>query len=139
MIHVAGMEIADVIRRISIRRIPDFPLDVRDVARADTEQLNSRGTEKRHRKVTAQIHALLVVANHHRQRAHQVLALVAVLPEFGPAIGFDQESRYHDMTVDEHTFAVVQAAIMVTASAIFLMNILIDLLYVALDPRIRHQ
>ena len=35
--------------------------------------------------------------------------LVHVLPEFGPAIGFDQESRYHDMTVDEHTFAVVQA------------------------------
>jgi tRNA nucleotidyltransferase (CCA-adding enzyme) len=33
-----------------------------------------------------------------------------VLPEFEPAIGFDQESRYHDMTVDEHTFAVVQAA-----------------------------
>jgi tRNA nucleotidyltransferase (CCA-adding enzyme) len=36
--------------------------------------------------------------------------LVEVLPEFGPAIGFDQESRYHDLTVDEHTFAVVQAA-----------------------------
>ena len=36
--------------------------------------------------------------------------LVQVLPEFEPAIGFDQESRYHDMTVDEHTFAVVQAA-----------------------------
>jgi tRNA nucleotidyltransferase (CCA-adding enzyme) len=35
--------------------------------------------------------------------------LVHVLPEFEPAIGFDQESRYHDMTVDEHTFAVVQA------------------------------
>jgi tRNA nucleotidyltransferase (CCA-adding enzyme) len=35
--------------------------------------------------------------------------LVQVLPEFGPAIGFDQESRYHDLTVDEHTFAVVQA------------------------------
>jgi len=27
----------------------------------------------------------------------------------------------------------------VTAAAIFLMNVLIDLLYVALDPRIRHQ
>src|SRR5205823_9656187 len=27
-----------------------------------------------------------------------------------PAIGFDQESRYHDLSVDEHTFAVVQAA-----------------------------
>jgi tRNA nucleotidyltransferase/poly(A) polymerase len=36
--------------------------------------------------------------------------LVHVLPEFEPAIGFDQESRYHDLTVDEHTFAVVQAA-----------------------------
>lgn len=35
--------------------------------------------------------------------------LVHVLPEFAPAIGFDQESRYHDLTVDEHTFAVVQA------------------------------
>ena len=36
--------------------------------------------------------------------------LVELLPEFGPAIGFNQESRYHDLTVDEHTFAVVQAA-----------------------------
>jgi tRNA nucleotidyltransferase (CCA-adding enzyme) len=36
--------------------------------------------------------------------------LVEVLPEFERAIGFDQESRYHDLTVDEHTFAVVQAA-----------------------------
>jgi len=36
--------------------------------------------------------------------------LVELLPEFGPALGFDQESRYHDLTVDEHTFAVVQAA-----------------------------
>ena len=36
--------------------------------------------------------------------------LVELLPEFGPAIGFDQESRFHDLTVDEHTFAVVQAA-----------------------------
>ncbi len=36
--------------------------------------------------------------------------LAALLPEFGPAIGFDQESRYHHLTLDEHTFAVVQAA-----------------------------
>jgi tRNA nucleotidyltransferase/poly(A) polymerase len=36
--------------------------------------------------------------------------LVEMLPELAPAIGFDQESRYHDLTVDEHTFAVVQAA-----------------------------
>jgi tRNA nucleotidyltransferase (CCA-adding enzyme) len=36
--------------------------------------------------------------------------LVELLPEFREAIGFDQESRFHDLTVDEHTFAVVQAA-----------------------------
>jgi tRNA nucleotidyltransferase (CCA-adding enzyme) len=36
--------------------------------------------------------------------------LVQLLPEFERAIGFDQESRYHSLTVDEHTFAVVQAA-----------------------------
>ena len=36
--------------------------------------------------------------------------LVQMLPEFERAIGFDQESRYHSLTVDEHTFAVVQAA-----------------------------
>jgi tRNA nucleotidyltransferase/poly(A) polymerase len=36
--------------------------------------------------------------------------LVALLPEFQEAIGFEQRSRYHELTVDEHTFAVVQAA-----------------------------
>ena len=41
--------------------------------------------------------------------------------------------------VIQRDFPTVQATIMVTATAIFLMNIVIDLLYVALDPRIRHQ
>ena len=36
--------------------------------------------------------------------------LVQLLPEFGPSIGFRQESRHHALTVDEHTFEVVQAA-----------------------------
>jgi tRNA nucleotidyltransferase/poly(A) polymerase len=35
--------------------------------------------------------------------------LAALLPELEPSIGFEQESRYHSMTVDEHTFSVVQA------------------------------
>lgn len=39
----------------------------------------------------------------------------------------------------QRDFAVVQASILVTAVAIFLLNVIIDLLYVALDPRIRHQ
>lgn len=38
----------------------------------------------------------------------------------------------------QRDFAVVQAAVLVTAVAIFLMNILIDLAYALLDPRIRH-
>ncbi|MCB1738780.1 MAG: ABC transporter permease [Gammaproteobacteria bacterium] len=41
--------------------------------------------------------------------------------------------------VIQRDFPTVQAAIMMTASAIFLLNILIDLAYVGLDPRIRHQ
>jgi tRNA nucleotidyltransferase (CCA-adding enzyme) len=36
--------------------------------------------------------------------------LVALLPELERSIGFDQESAYHGLSVDEHTFAVVQAA-----------------------------
>lgn len=39
----------------------------------------------------------------------------------------------------QRDFALVQATILVTATAIFLLNVLIDLLYVVLDPRIRHQ
>jgi tRNA nucleotidyltransferase (CCA-adding enzyme) len=35
--------------------------------------------------------------------------LVALLPELERSIGFNQESAYHGLTVDEHTFAVVQA------------------------------
>ena len=36
--------------------------------------------------------------------------LVQLLPEFERSIGFEQESRWHGLTVDEHTFEVVQAA-----------------------------
>ena len=36
--------------------------------------------------------------------------LVHVLPEFGPAIGYDQQSDRQHLTLDEHVFAVVQAA-----------------------------
>jgi len=38
----------------------------------------------------------------------------------------------------QRDFAVLQAAVLVTAVAIFLMNILIDIAYAMLDPRIRH-
>jgi len=40
--------------------------------------------------------------------------------------------------VMQRDFAVIQASILVTAVAIFTMNILIDIAYAVLDPRIRH-
>jgi hypothetical protein len=36
--------------------------------------------------------------------------LAELLSEFERAIGFDQGSKYHNLTLDEHTFQVVQAA-----------------------------
>ncbi|MEL6964655.1 MAG: ABC transporter permease [Pseudomonadota bacterium] len=42
-------------------------------------------------------------------------------------------------SVLQRDFAVVQAAVFVTAIVIFLMNILIDIAYAMLDPRIRHN
>jgi peptide/nickel transport system permease protein len=42
-------------------------------------------------------------------------------------------------SVIQRDYAIVQAAITITASAIFILFIIIDLLYVALDPRIRHR
>ncbi|HEX5934179.1 MAG TPA: ABC transporter permease, partial [Pseudorhizobium sp.] len=41
-------------------------------------------------------------------------------------------------SIIQRDFAVVQSTILVTAVAIFIVNIAIDLLYVALDPRIRY-
>ncbi|WP_062227678.1 ABC transporter permease [Aureimonas frigidaquae] len=41
-------------------------------------------------------------------------------------------------SIVQRDFAVVQSTILVTACAIFLLNILIDLAYAALDPRIRY-
>jgi peptide/nickel transport system permease protein len=41
-------------------------------------------------------------------------------------------------SIVQRDFAVVLAAIMVTSLAIFIMNLLIDLAYALLDPRIRY-
>lgn len=37
-------------------------------------------------------------------------ALGVLLPELVPSFGFDQGSRYHDMTTDEHTFEALRVA-----------------------------
>lgn len=41
--------------------------------------------------------------------------LAAALPELAPMIGFEQESRYHDKTTDEHTFMALDTAAAVSA------------------------
>lgn len=41
--------------------------------------------------------------------------LATLFPELVPMIGFDQGSRYHDLTTDEHTFAALETAAHVDA------------------------
>ncbi len=41
--------------------------------------------------------------------------LAVVLPQLAPMLGFDQGSRYHDMTTDEHTFTALETAAHVDA------------------------
>ena len=36
--------------------------------------------------------------------------MAVLLPELEPMLGFEQESRYHDLTTDEHTFVALEAA-----------------------------
>lgn len=52
--------------------------------------------------------------------------------------GFPGVGKLMIDSILQRDFNVVLAAIMITAIAIFLMNLLIDLAYSALDPRIRH-
>ncbi len=41
--------------------------------------------------------------------------LAVALPDLAPMLGFDQGSRYHDMTTDEHTFTALETAAHVDA------------------------
>ena len=41
--------------------------------------------------------------------------LAVLFPELKPMLGFDQGSRYHDLTTDEHTFKALETAIKVDA------------------------
>lgn len=52
--------------------------------------------------------------------------------------GFPGVGRLIIDSINFRDFAVLQAAVIVTASAIFILNILIDVLYALLDPRIRY-
>lgn len=52
--------------------------------------------------------------------------------------GFPGVGKLMIDAITNRDFALVQTAVLVTAVAIFLMNILIDIAYAMLDPRIRH-
>jgi peptide/nickel transport system permease protein len=53
--------------------------------------------------------------------------------------GFPGVGKLMIDAITQRDFAIIQAAILVTAIAIFVMNILIDIAYAVLDPRIRYQ
>jgi peptide/nickel transport system permease protein len=53
--------------------------------------------------------------------------------------GFPGVGKLMIDAITQRDFAIIQAAILVTAIAIFVMNIVIDLAYAVLDPRIRYQ
>ena len=52
--------------------------------------------------------------------------------------GFPGVGKLMIDSILQRDFTVVLAAIMVTAVAIFVMNLVIDILYAVLDPRIRY-
>lgn len=49
------------------------------------------------------------------REARNTGVLTVAIPELAPMIGFDQGSRYHDLTTDEHTFKALETAIHVDA------------------------
>lgn len=53
--------------------------------------------------------------------------------------GFPGVGKLMIDSINYRDFAVIQAGVMVTAIAIFLMNVLIDLAYLGLDPRTREE
>ena len=53
--------------------------------------------------------------------------------------GFPGVGKLMIDAIIQRDFALVQAAIIVTAAAIFILNILVDIAYALLDPRIRHH
>ena len=68
----------------------------------------------------------------------QMVGMLNGLVIIETVFGFPGIGKLMIEAVTSRDFPVVQAAILVTAIAIFSLFIIIDLIYVALDPRIRH-
>ena len=63
---------------------------------------------------TAEVELNKLLMGDHPAKALRVArdtgVLQTLLPELGPMIGFDQESKYHQFTVDEHVFSTLEQA-----------------------------
>jgi len=70
--------------------------------------------------------------------ADQMVGMLNGLVIIETIFGFPGIGKLMIDAVTARDFPVVQASILVTAVAIFVLYIFIDLIYVALDPRIRH-
>jgi peptide/nickel transport system permease protein len=53
--------------------------------------------------------------------------------------GFPGVGKLMIDAIIQRDFALIQASIIVTAAAIFILNIVVDIGYAMLDPRIRHH
>lgn len=71
--------------------------------------------------------------------ADQTVGMINGLVIIETIFGFPGIGKLMIDAVLSRDFPVVQASILVTAIAIFTLFILVDLIYVALDPRIRHR
>ena len=69
---------------------------------------------------------------------NQLVAFVNGSVVIETIFGFPGVGKLIIDAIVQRDFAVVQAAVVVTAAVIFLLNIVIDLLYAILDPRIRY-
>jgi tRNA nucleotidyltransferase/poly(A) polymerase len=62
------------------------------------------------RKILAGAHAATAL-----RAARDTGVLAVAIPELAPMLGFEQSSKYHDLTTDEHTFTAIETACKVGA------------------------
>ena len=83
VVAIGGVQIADLVRRVLVRARSGRATDVRDRRRRRATQFDARRAEEGHREVAAQVDAVRVEADVHREALDEVLAVVAVVERAG--------------------------------------------------------
>src|ERR1700722_18952927 len=77
-VMIRRVKIANLIGRILEWLITDLPTNIIN-GLSITQKFNPRRFKKWHRKITRQMHALLVKAHDHRKRFHQKFSIIAII------------------------------------------------------------